>query len=72
MKKEIINLNNLPSLKKLLIDYLQFNFNQDAIITDEYLIEEYQMLKKENRLDELFEQELLNNTGLLKEDFLWI
>lgn len=72
MDREIINLDNMPSLKKLLINYIHFMCQENAIITHEYLVMEYQLLKQENRLHELFQQELLDNTGLLEDDFLWM
>lgn len=72
MDREIINLDNMPSLKKLLINYIHFKYQKNAIITHEYLVMEYQLLKRENRLYELFQQELLDNTGLLEDDFIWI
>lgn len=72
MDREIINLDNMPSLKKLLINYIHFMYQENAIITHEYLVMEYQLLKQENRLHELFQQELLDNTGLLEDDFLWM
>lgn len=72
MDREIINLDNMPSLKKLLINYIHLMYQENAIITHEYLVMEYQLLKQENRLHELFQQELLDNTGLLEDDFLWM
>lgn len=72
MNKEIINLDNMLTLKKLLIEYIHFMYQENAIITHEYLVMEYQLLKRENRLYELFQQELLDNTGLLEQDFIWI
>lgn len=72
MDREIINLDNMPSLKKLLINYIHSMYQENAIITHEYLVMEYQLLKRENRLYELFQQELLDNTGLLEEDFIWM
>lgn len=61
---EITNLNYSPNLKNLLVNYVQLMYEQDAIITDDYLITEYQMLKNENRLDELLQQELFL-TGII-------
>ena len=72
MDREIINFDNMPSLKKLLINYIHFIYQKNSIKTHEYLVMEYQLLKRENRLYELFQQELLDNTGLLEEDFIWI
>ncbi|MDB5228909.1 MAG: hypothetical protein JWN78_3102 [Bacteroidota bacterium] len=71
MKKEIINLDNMPMTKALLIDYIMFMYGEAYDISHEYLVMEYLMLKRENRLHELFQQELLDNTGALEEDFIW-
>lgn len=51
----------MPSTRALLVNYILFNYEEAADISDEYLIMEYDMLCRENRLDELFEQELLDN-----------
>jgi hypothetical protein len=72
MGKEIINLNNIPTLKKPLVNYIYFMYEENAIVDDAHLIMEYEMLKRDNRLYELFQQELLDNTGLLEEDFIWV
>jgi hypothetical protein len=47
-------------------------YEENAIVDDAHLIMEYEMLKRDNRLYELFQQELLDNTGLLEEDFIWV
>ena len=64
---EQIDLNLMPRLKELLTNYILFMYQEDAIITAEYLEMEYYMLKRNNRLHELFDQELLDNSegGLL-------
>lgn len=72
MKKTIINLDDMPTLKVLLINYIQFMYGEAYDISHEYMVMEYLMLKRENRLHELFQQELLDNTGALEEDFLWM
>lgn len=66
MKQEIkdlttSDLRKMPTTKAMLINYISCMYEADAVITDDYLVMEYNMLKKENRLHELFDQELLDN-----------
>lgn len=64
MELETIDFNRMPLLKALLTNYILFMYNGDAIITDEYLEMEYFMLERENRLHELFVQEVFDNSGV--------
>jgi hypothetical protein len=70
--KQPINLINLPKLKALLTSYISMLYEEDAIVTDEYLLMEFNLLKRENRLHELFEQEFYDNTGEFPDEFLWV
>jgi hypothetical protein len=59
--EKLKNLDYNPILKQLLIDYLLRMYEEDAILDDWHLWEEYLMLKRENRLNEIFENECLTN-----------
>lgn len=69
MDLEKIELSKMPLLKALLTNYVLFNYEDCADTSDEYLEMEYYLLKRENRLHDLFTQELLDNSGgILGED----
>ncbi len=69
MGLEQIDLTKMPLLKALLTNYVLFNYEDCADTSDEYLEMEYYLLKRENRLQDLFVQELLDNSGgILGED----
>lgn len=63
MDLEKIELSKMPLLKGLLTNYVLFNYEDCADTSDEYLEMEYYLLKRENRLQDLFVQELLDNSG---------
>ena len=63
MDTEQINLKKMPMLKSLLKKYVSFTYEDNAITSDEYLEMEYYLLVRENRLKELFIQELLDNSA---------
>ncbi len=54
-----ITLEQMPTLKKLLIEYCFSYYEEAADIRTEYLIAEYHILERENRLNDLFVPELL-------------
>ena len=58
---EIINFNHNPVLRHLLECYIIRTYQQEAIIDDDHLIMEYHLLIRDNRLNELFIEEKLNN-----------
>jgi hypothetical protein len=58
---EIKNFKNNPILKDLLIEYIYRTYEDDAIIDDDHLMMEYRLLLRENRLNDLFIEEYLQN-----------
>jgi hypothetical protein len=58
---QITDLNDNPILRKLLIDYCIRMYEEDAITDDDHLMMEYYLLKRENRLNDLFIEEKLIN-----------
>lgn len=58
---EIKNFKNNPILKDLLIEYIYRTYEVDAIIDDDHLMMEYRLLIRENRLNDLFIEEYLQN-----------
>ena len=57
----ISNLFNNPFLKELLIQYCLMHYEADAILDDEHLMMEFNYLKNNNKLYDLFECEMLTN-----------
>lgn len=58
---EIRNFNHNPVLRQLLESYVIRTYEQDAIVDDDHLIMEYHLLIRDNRLNDLFIEENLNN-----------
>ena len=58
---EINNLNYNPILRELLKKYVIRIYEEDSITDDEHLMMEYHLLIRDNRLNELFIEEKLNN-----------
>jgi hypothetical protein len=58
---EIRNFNHNPVLRQLLESYVIRTYEQDAIVDDDHLIMEYHLLVRDNRLNDLFIEEKLNN-----------
>lgn len=58
---EIKDFNKNPLLRKLLVDYCLSMYEEHAIIDDEHLLKEYNWLKLQNSLVELFSCEYLLN-----------
>ena len=58
---EIRNLNYNPVLRQLLVNYIIRTYEQEAIIDDDHLLMEYHLLIRDNRLNDLFIEEKLNN-----------
>ena len=58
---EIRNLNHNPVLRQLLESYIIRTYQQEAIIDDDHLMMEYHLLIRDNRLNDLFIEEKLNN-----------
>lgn len=58
---EIRNFNHNPVLRQLLESYVIRTYEQDAIVDDDHLMMEYHLLIRENRLNDLFVEEMLNN-----------
>jgi hypothetical protein len=59
--EKLTDLEYNPVLKQLLINYVIRMYEEDAITDDWHLWQEYLMLLRENRLNELFENECLTN-----------
>lgn len=59
--EEITDFENNPVLKKLLVDYCIMQYEENAIIDDDHLIMEFKLLKNENKLNDLFVSEKINN-----------
>lgn len=59
METTIENFNRNPKLRELLVNYCRIHYEQDAETDDFHLLQEYQLLLKENRLNDLFECEAL-------------
>ncbi|WP_298221147.1 hypothetical protein [Flavobacterium sp.] len=59
--EKLTNLDYNPYLRQLLINYVVRMYEEDAIEDDYHLWQEYLMLIRENRLNELFENECLTN-----------
>ena len=58
---EIRNFNHNPVLRQLLESYVIRTYEQDAIVDDDHLMMEYHLLIRDNRLNDLFIEEKLNN-----------
>lgn len=58
---EIRNFEHNPVLRQLLESYVIRTYEQDAIVDDDHLIMEYHLLIRDNRLNDLFIEEKLNN-----------
>ena len=58
---EINNLNHNPILRGLLKNYVIRMYEEDSITDDEHLLMEYNLLIRDNRLNDLFIEENLNN-----------
>ena len=58
---EITSFEFNPILKDLLIKYVLRTYEEDAITDDDHLYMEYLLLKRENRLNDLFNEEYLIN-----------
>jgi hypothetical protein len=58
---EINDFNYNPTLRRLLVNYSIRIYEEDAILDDEHLLKEYNLLKKNNELHFLFEEEYLIN-----------
>ena len=58
---EINNLNHNLILRELLKNYVIRMYEEDSITDDEHLMMEYHLLIRDNRLNDLFLEENLNN-----------
>lgn len=58
---EITDFKFSPTLRRMLVNYCIRFYEADAIIDDWHLIQEYNLLKKNNELHFLFEEEYLIN-----------
>ncbi len=59
---EILNFELNPLLRQLLVNYSGIMYEGDAIIDDDHLLMEYNWLKDNNMLNELFTAEQLTNS----------
>ncbi len=58
---EIRNFKHNPVLRQLLESYVIRTYEQEAIVDDDHLMMEYHLLIRDNRLNDLFIEEKLNN-----------
>ena len=58
---EIKDFKFSPTLRRMLVNYIIRMYEEDAILDDEHLLKEYNLLKKNNELHFLFEEEYLIN-----------
>lgn len=58
---EIKDFKHNPTLRSLLVNYCIRIYEEDAIIDDWHLWQEYNLLKRNNELHLLFEEEYLIN-----------
>lgn len=61
MELKIENFERNPLLKKLLTNYCLRQYEEDAITDDEHLDMEWNLLKRNNQLEELFICEHMDN-----------
>jgi hypothetical protein len=58
---QLIHLDFNPILKGLLINYIIFQYEEDAITDDWHVWQEYVYLRDNNLMNDLFIQEYLDN-----------
>jgi hypothetical protein len=58
---DLQNFDLNPKLRELLVNYCLINYEENAIIDDEHLLQEYHLLERNNELHLLFEAEKLEN-----------
>ena len=58
---EIRNFEHNPVLRQLLETYVIRTYEKDGIVDDDHLMMEYHLLIRDNRLNDLFVEEKLNN-----------
>lgn len=58
---EINDFKYNPKLRRMLVNYCIRAYEEDAILDDEHLLKEYNLLKNINELHFLFEEEYLIN-----------
>ncbi|MEO8516631.1 MAG: hypothetical protein ABI426_07805 [Flavobacterium sp.] len=58
---EITDFKYNPILRRMLVNYCIRIYEENAILDDEHLLQEYNHLKKNNELHFLFEEEYLIN-----------
>jgi len=61
-ENEIINFDSNPKLCELLKNYCELQYEENSITDDWHLWQEYKLLLRDNKLNELFEVELLLNS----------
>lgn len=59
--KKLITLDYSPVLKTLLVNYILRKYEEESIIDDWHLYQEYSWLFDNNKLHKLFEEEALTN-----------
>ncbi len=58
---QITNFNYNPKLRQSLVDYCLRMYEESAILDDEHLLMEYNLLLRDNNLNALFLEEYLTN-----------
>lgn len=61
MQTTITNFDRNPMLRQQLITYCKIHYEEAAELDDYSLMQEYHLLLKENRLNDLLECEKINN-----------
>lgn len=61
METTITDFERNPVLRQLLINYCKVHYEGAAKLDDDHLMQEYYLLLKEGRLNDLFECEQLSN-----------
>ena len=62
-ENEIINFDSNPQLRELLKNYCELQYEETSITDDWHLWQEYKLLLRDNKLNELFEAERILNSS---------
>ena len=63
---EIRDFKYNPDLRNLLVNYVSRQYEEDALFDDYYLLAEYNLLKRDNNIHLLFEEEWF--TGYMNDE----
>ncbi|WP_396150891.1 hypothetical protein [Flavobacterium sp.] len=59
--EKVTDLKHSPKLTELLIMYISRKYEENAIFDEWHLFQEYKLLERNNKLNELFKEECLTN-----------